>query len=112
MTMEEIKEGNRLIAEFMEVEKCTRCDPWCGGYRYGLGIFYLPEEMKYNSSWDWLIPACKKFDNLYLYEPCLSSDDYIDHCENIDNAVTNYEIKPAFQMLVEGIKWYNKIKEK
>lgn len=113
MTDKEIQEGSQLIAEFMEVEKCKRCDPWCGGYRYGLMIFYLPEEMKYHSSWDWLTPACKKFDNIYKVTDLSEHwDAYMDHCNNIDNAAAHYEIEPVFLALVEGIKWYNKIKAK
>lgn len=109
MIMEEIKEGNQLIAEFMEIERCTRCDPWCGRYCYNPGVYYLPDEMEYNSSWDWLMPACKKFDNLDI--DLQEHDAYVDHCSNIDNAAAHYKIEPVFLMLVEGIKWYNKIKE-
>lgn len=59
--MQEVENGNRLIAEFMGVEKCIRCDPEdCGRYKFGESNYYFPLEMQYHTSWDWLMPVVEK----------------------------------------------------
>ena len=83
MTQEQ--KDNKLVTEFMELS----------------GRFSKP----YHSSWNWLMPACKKFDNLNLMDV-----EYERLCDEIDNAVSCYEIKPAFKNLVSAIKWYNQNK--
>jgi uncharacterized UPF0160 family protein len=105
--MENVIEGNRIIAAF-------------DGYVYHAdailnkqkGVFtkegkmpMLLKEFKYHTSFDWLMPVCKKFDTL--------KDDFKDRilyelfCDEIDNAVTCYEIMPVFEKIVTAIKWYN-----
>ena len=61
-------------------------------------------DLKYNLSWDELIPACKKWDKL---NP-ISTPDYIKLCDLLDNLVSMYEINPVFSQLVKNIKWHNK----
>ena len=48
------------------------------------------------------MPVCKKFDSLDLVE-----EDYINHCDNIDHCVTQYEIEPVYEAVVQAILWYN-----
>lgn len=57
--MKEIIEGNILIAQYMGIPKCQRCDD-CGSYQYGPGIIFLPKEMEYSQKWDWLMPVILK----------------------------------------------------
>jgi hypothetical protein len=66
---------------------------------------------RYNSSWDWLMPACHKWDSLtdadiiegtwYQYEEL---------CEILDAKVSLYEILPVWEQLVKNIEWYNQSK--
>lgn len=68
-----------------------------------MGLFRKYVEMlHYDTSWDWLMPACKKWDELTL-----NNTEYIQLSDKLDQMVTLYEIVPAFQQLVENIKWYN-----
>lgn len=115
MTAEEILEAKKLIAEFtgwaIEPGMEDFDDPF-----YNAPITktnYIPamfqaSKMGFDSHWDWIIPACKKFDTL--------EDNFKDripyelHCDAIDAAVTCYEIEPVFKALVEAIKWYNTVK--
>lgn len=88
----------------------------------GLGEYYeqisdfTPEEMRFSSSWDWIMPACNKWDNLYKDDPVLrdrNTDtyaEYIELCDKLDNAVTTYNINDAYLQLVSNIEWYNKQK--
>ncbi len=55
-----VEEGNKLIAEFLNIPKCQRCTCKCGNYQFGAGLFYHPKEMKYYTSWDWLMPVVQK----------------------------------------------------
>lgn len=63
MTSKEILEGNRLIAEFMELELAGPGIPL--GYFYKNKYLYF-NELKYHSSWDWLIPAITKCKSLNI----------------------------------------------
>lgn len=91
-------EGNKLIAKFMGRER---------GYESTYEIFYA--NLQYHSSWDWLMPVCYKWDN--VFEECLVDSDiskeYEGLCDLLDEAVTLYKILPVFKQLVENIKWYN-----
>lgn len=106
------EEAAILIGEFMG--KFDFSKAYCRSH--GLPE-YKPEEdlievrsFKYHSSWDWLMPACVKFDTLYddkwtfdermMYE--LLSDE-------MDKAATLYEILPLYNALIKGITWYNSV---
>lgn len=65
--------------------------------------FKDPMNYMYDKDWNWLMAACKKFDKLNLLDK-----EYELLCDEIDNAVSCYEIKPAFKNLVKAIRWYNK----
>lgn len=111
--MENIIENNKLIAEFMGKEKCKRCEIDCGGYYFGALIF-TPLEMKYNNSWDWLMPVVEKINQDYVgfrikfgNVNCL-----VDVFDNLKNPpvkkIINPDAKTAiYTAVVEFIKWYN-----
>jgi hypothetical protein len=73
---------------------------------------YTKYELKYHSSWDWIMPVCYKWDNLFegtaIEYP--KAMEYEKLCDEIDNAVSRYEILPVFNQLVENIKWFNQNK--
>lgn len=95
-----------VVAEFMGVEH--KPDPFVKSkdlYWHYNELHLMSKVLLFDTSWDWLMPSCKKFDELYIGKEAPIG--YIDHCEKIDNAVSCYEIEWAFEALVEGIKWYN-----
>jgi hypothetical protein len=128
---QEILEGDILIAEFME----RRFKPYSGNKSFDIDFAFYSECMqwiidslledeytpqlgwnldcgKYHSSWDWLMPACYKWDNLFV-ETAMEypkAMEYEKLCDEIDNAVSRYEILPVFNQLVENIKWFNQNK--
>ena len=124
MKNKEIIEGNKLIAEFMELKI----------KHGGIGNLYtcpetgLPtteKELDYHLSWDWLIPVMQKIGTLgfrvtlgfdekaYLNSISIkdnSTDTYIDE----DYEDRDYEIESdthlAWFNVVNFIKWYNENK--
>jgi transposase len=53
--------NNKLIAEFMELEASPKYNPKEYYIKeYNSGEWYLPEEMQYHNSWDWLIPVANE----------------------------------------------------
>lgn len=99
---------NELIADFMEVPKCDRCQFPCGHYKFGTGIYYLPSQMEYDSSWDWLMPCLIKFRGLDM-----GSIEYNSWVEEIDSSVIDeYDINQAYGTLVKAIEWYNSLPTK
>lgn len=68
------------------------------------------EEMKFDTSFDWLILAIKKFDTTPEYSGYWvgpQMDEYIDLCDKIENTLTtNYDITEVFPVVVEAVKWY------
>jgi len=55
-----IYEQNKMIAEFMKIPYCDRCASECEMYKFGEGVYYNPYQMRYPSSWDWLMPVIEK----------------------------------------------------
>lgn len=96
---EDIAKGNEIIREFM------------GWPTNKIEIHFLGGTMRklqyhFHMDWNLLMAACKKFDNLSN-----RTKDYQRYCDEIDAAVTNYEILPAWKRLLRGIKWYNEVLE-
>ena len=102
LTPEEIAAGNRVIAEFMGYEIFA---DYC--------LFISPNISttiqawaKYHSSFDWLIPACRKFSALMIPTFAYSNKVAAIHAKTIE-----YEILPLWKELVSAINWYNSINE-
>ena len=77
----ETTENNKLIAEFMDYPDLGTE----GDFSY----------LKYHKSWDWLMPVIDK---------C-----YQEHMgKHIEEAVMTYEIRKAYQVVIEYLKEYNK----
>jgi hypothetical protein len=120
MTKDEIKEGNKLIAEFMEL----------GGFddgRYGW-MWHNPTKkngscfsLEYDSSWDWLMPVYKKLmDKLNEKSEKIKSNKgstwvskqeplkHIDDClSSIRREMWGARIGDTFYGIIETIKFLN-----
>ena len=91
---------NKLIAEFMGVEfnKGTFYDM---GYDvFSDGNLYRGHELKYHTSWDWLIPVAQKLVDDY------SVMDEQDE-QDLQQSILNNRIGVVYQIVVELIKLYN-----
>lgn len=90
---------NSEFVTFFEMEEDGEADEW--------NLFF-------HSSWDWLMPVCRKWDTLiegkYIRPKTKWFGAYISLCDALDNTVICYDIIPVFNQLVENIKWLNKQK--
>ena len=124
MSEQEIIEGNRLIAEWLgyEIDPLAEEDE---PIRYYVddhiecvadGIDYwetfeedwtswlYPEQMKFHSSWDWLMPVIDKIEAEY-YNSHMSEWVY-DKCLGVDFCILRYSLQEAYKQVIEFIKWY------
>ena len=111
----EIIEGSKLIAVFMgafEGDKIGNIERNIYFEKPMDNLFcYNETGLKYHSSWEWIMPACEKWDKLEGFMIGDQSDKYEELSDSLDNSVTrNYEIDDVFNQLVLNIKWYNKNK--
>lgn len=87
-----MKQDNKLIAEFMNVDKH-------GDTEFIVNrLICNYESMQYKTSWDWLIPVIDKIGKT----DC-------DH-EPLANVSIYSSIEEIYKEVVEFIKWYNKNK--
>ena len=63
MTQNEILEGNKLIAEFFTREKFFNHSIILHGFDEEEDLFF-DSQLKFHSSWDWLMPVVEKIENL------------------------------------------------
>lgn len=121
-------ETNSLIAEFMELEKSKNV--WDNNeYAYTMkhgdvfNKWVIPSEMKYHSSWDWIMPVFEKIQSIE-YEPKDGDDDYnwnIPYIRTLGNNMCRINRMPLskgnnlidcfYESIVEFIKWYNQNKK-
>jgi len=131
MTQEEILEGNKLIAEFMGAKPCKNYwredalehedwehDEWTNTTReYFVTKIHKVSELKYHSSWDWLMPVVEKIEmdckcDVHIYahynwkEPnrCAIYD-WKD--KEIASKSNDSKIIAVWLAVVEFIKWHN-----
>jgi hypothetical protein len=116
MTTNEIPEGNKLIAEFMGLP----CPPIYDDYSddgenpTGRG-FYDAGELKYHSSWDWLMQVKTKIDNMdnYEYDVIIwRADCHINNRQEIlfESSILDKRdtlINIVWGCIVQFIQWYN-----
>lgn len=126
----EIKEGNKLIAGFMggKYRKANK-QRFIGERFFDLqdkGYYYLVSDLKYHSSWDWLMPVVEKIFKMsepetnhevseyvteYFFRTFGMQDDKHQFLVRI-NGFSLHEskslIEATWQAVIEFINWYNK----
>jgi len=133
-----MKETNELIAEFMGAIGTPKYNPteWDIYITGCLDVdsddenakhFYTPEEMKYHTSWDWLMPVVDKIEDIRFDNE--DKDSFVSyHRYDVDNRGTQCTItdvqegkvvgygdcatkrESTYQAVVEFIKEYNQNK--
>ena len=99
---EETEKNNDLIAKFMELPKCNRCED-CGGYIWGPVVF-TPKQMEYNKSWDWLMPVVKNIMDSDVREK--ESDGWYAYGA-IETFLACVDIDKVYENVIKYIKWIN-----
>ena len=100
-----IQAGNKLIAEFMGLKIGNAWQVW-----NSMADYSKDADFEYHSSWDWLMPACHKWDRLTDAEIKEGTwPEYERLCDLLDTKVALYEIQPVWNQLVENLQWYNSI---
>ena len=99
MTMED----NKLIAEFMGVEKTYNpSTEKVLSYAVNDDVQCLPHELQYHTEWNWLMPVGEKIDAMF------GEDDEVDDAINrVHNAVLSFDIDNTYRAIVEFIEEYN-----
>lgn len=122
MSEQEILKGNKLIAEFLGIEKKIYGET---GITYYIdNIPYQLFKLKYHSSWDWLMPVVEKIEKLSTisfeckyYDPDYKREDYevksfyFIYSYSSQNkkfiANSNNKLEAYWLAVVEFIKYYN-----
>ena len=133
MKTSEIIEGNKLIAEFMNGIYSENANAWGFGnariehktkiiqgkkYENLVWAERWEVELKYHSSWDWLIPVVEKIESLNNYtriETPINKKELRQTYCNIDGkeefkTYSKSKIEALWLAVVEFIKWYNENK--
>ena len=103
-------DNNKLIAEFMEL-KYKR-----GAYydEYNKEKVKQDSNLKFHSSWDWLMPVVEKIENINEWVRVEITNNSIIITYMGYNKITHgkTKIKTVYKAVVEFIKWYNKKEDK
>lgn len=112
MSSSEILEGNRLIAGFNGMY----CLNEYARHKGGTVMFY--QDMRYHSSWEWIMPVVEKIESIkdpnecerfyvsIVGERCIIRDSLKSLDIVCDNECIT-KIGAVFKSVVEFIKWYN-----
>lgn len=128
MTQEQILEGNKLIAEFMGCDIKTNKDGLI--YMSPLECEWLkiphncgainPNNLKYHTSWDWLMSVVEKIENLEVrYSVSIRENSCDIHNVYVkDTNINIYRVedlkiksKSTYEAVIDFIKWYNENKK-
>ena len=94
---------NKLIAEFMELEASPKYNPKEYYIKeYNSGEWYIPEEMQYHNSWDWLMPVVQK---CRLESRCEYDED--DNWNEIHWSLEECNLDKTYKAVVQFIKEQN-----
>ena len=121
-------ENNKIIAEFMgakEIITETTHRIYKEFEMYGIiesiedrediKHFYQPEEMLFNSDWNWLMEVVEKIEeteienNILMLESIGNEAKFIydDGCRFLNSNIGETKIEAVYNACIEFIKWYN-----
>ena len=117
-----IEEGNKLIAEFMGAKHVVDGNVMWNKYNQFPDMMYTckPSQLKYLSSWDWLMPVVEKIADINYMNFNLSSFEgavfYDDNYKNTASgkrmfSKTDKLIDSTWQAVILFIQWYNTTKK-
>lgn len=115
MKENDLIEDNKLIAEFMGLTPNMESifDPGIKQWLDADGEYYTDNELKYHSSWDWLMPVVEKIESLDYFCMINRWTSIYSGSEGNRVAVTSVEGNPkimnTFIAVVIFIEYYNKI---
>ena len=101
---------NKLIAEFDKLEQVDYGDNTIIYRREG-NLGYRPENLKYHTNWEWLMPVVEKIETLGYTVNISSSVVHIysdKHQIPLSIGTTFNKLRATYQAVVEFIIWYNK----
>jgi hypothetical protein len=110
MKVEEIIEGNKLIAEFMGF-KSYYYSGESNMVEVSGKMKSLNSWAKYHSSWDWLMPVVNKCYNLQ-YKQGWKKENCIQYCLASYDFMSDIAIIIVWEEVVRFITWYNNQKKK
>ena len=93
-----MEKNNKLIAEFMGYTHPFNDITDATLYLVSHGTFNS-SELKYDTSWDWLMPVVNK-----CYQDYGRNAHFLQHDEHLQESIKNREIDEVYQVLVEFIK--------
>ena len=107
-------EKDRLIEKFMGWKITWKNGGWVWVDKDNKSLAktcYADSTLGFTTDWNWLMMALKRFDELTEMKSPFTIGEhqqYSSLCDQIDYAVTLYNIGDAVNALCEGIEWYNK----
>ena len=108
-------EKDRLIEKFMgwKLEWTSDGLKWLDSNGKSLGKTCYPDStLGFTADWNWLMTAFRRFDELPMASVSIGDyKKYVEMVDNLDYAITLYNIDDAVNALCEGIDWYNSIKK-
>jgi len=109
MKQNEIIEGNKVIADFAALK--SESGYWLLIVKSDSGWFNFLE-LKYNESWDWLMPVVEKIESLgYYFMINKWTSAYTNGADGDRISITTVEGKTkilnTWKAVVEFIKWHN-----
>ena len=110
-------ENNKLIAKFMEYNQTTTGDAYIIPDKIrnddtpDATDIWIPQNMRFHYSWDWLMPVIAKISNITT--PIMTDYWHTLTCDNehMTMALYNDNIAMAYNFVIVFIKFYNLSKE-
>ena len=115
-----IAEGNELIADFYGLAKGIRTGLYLDNSFFGIEIPSSAAELRFHSSWKWLMPVVEKIESLGYRFPIELDGCCVCYTETGDEQTSNKvlinhikaqdgkKITATYQAACEFIKWHNK----
>ena len=116
MTPNKVRQYKKMIAEFMvpnweDLKQAGFAGTIPAEELYVVAALCIEDydSLKYDSSFEWLMNACRKFDRLDPRTWTVDAQfEYAKLSDELDDCAALYDKMPLFIQLVKCVKWYNK----